>query len=116
MLSGRLIPVYRFGRTTPMRAVAAILVSTLLLGAALAAAEDKTRPGTLLMVENNGNPIVLRDSDTLITGATFKPPVEITLVAKTDSTNIRVGYAANQIIFNWELHKKQLRVDGGPAN
>jgi hypothetical protein len=68
------------------------------------------------MVENNGNPIVLRDSDTLITGATFKPPVEITLVAKTDSTNIRVGYAANQVIFNWELNKKQLRVDGGPAN
>jgi hypothetical protein len=99
-----------------MRAVAATLLSTLLVGAELATAEDKSPPVTFLVVENNSDPIVLRNSDTLVTGATFKPPVEITLVAKTESTNIRVGYAANQVIFNWELNKKQLRVDGGPAN
>ncbi|MDR3457440.1 MAG: hypothetical protein P4N60_08340 [Verrucomicrobiae bacterium] len=60
--------------------------------------------------------IVLRDSDRLTTPSTFKPPVEITIVAKTDSTDLRIGYTADQVIFNWELDPTQLRVDGGPAN
>jgi hypothetical protein len=59
---------------------------------------------------------VLRETDSLATVHSFKPPVEITLVAKTDSTNIRMSYAANQIIFNWEVDPTQLRVDGGPAD
>jgi hypothetical protein len=42
--------------------------------------------------------------------------VEITIVAKTDSTNLRLAYAADQVIFNWELDRNQIRVDGGPAN
>jgi hypothetical protein len=42
--------------------------------------------------------------------------VEITVVAKTDSTNLRLAYAADQIIFNWEGNQSQLRVDGGPAD
>jgi hypothetical protein len=46
----------------------------------------------------------------------YRPPIEITVVAKTDSTNLRLGYAADQIIFNWEMNPLQLRVDGGPAN
>jgi hypothetical protein len=60
--------------------------------------------------------IVLEDSDKLVSPDTFRPPVEITIVAKTDSTNLRMGYAADQVIFNWELDQNQLRVDGGPAD
>ena len=46
----------------------------------------------------------------------YRPPIEITVVAKTDSTNLRLAYAADQIIFNWEINPSQLRVDGGPAD
>jgi hypothetical protein len=59
---------------------------------------------------------VLTGSDRLSTPGTFKPPVDISVVAKTDSTNLRLAYAAEQVIFNWELDPEQLRVDGGPAN
>jgi hypothetical protein len=60
--------------------------------------------------------IVLDDDDRMVTPMSFKPPVEITIAAKTDSTNLRIGYAADQVIFNWELNPHELRVDGGPAN
>jgi hypothetical protein len=60
--------------------------------------------------------ILLKGDDRLNTPGTFRPPVEITVVAKTDSTDLRLGYAADQIIFNWELDPEQLRVDGGPAD
>ena len=60
--------------------------------------------------------LVLRDADRLCTPGTFKPPVEIKIVAKTDSTDLRIGYTADQVIFNWELDQEQLRVDGGPAD
>ena len=60
--------------------------------------------------------IVLDDSDRLSTPGTFKPPVEITIVAKTDSTDLRIAYAADQLIFNWAMDRKQLRVDGGAAD
>ena len=59
---------------------------------------------------------VLAGADHLSTPGTFKPPVEITVVAATDSTNLRLAYAADQVIFNWELDPEQLRMDGGPAN
>ena len=61
-------------------------------------------------------PTVLRGSERLSTPQSFRPPVEITVVAKTDSTNLRLAYAADQIIFNWEMDPSQLRVDGGPAD
>lgn len=64
----------------------------------------------------NSSGIVLRGSDKLVSPDLFRPPVEITIVAKTDSTNLRIGYAADQVIFNWEQDKDQLRVDGGPAS
>ena len=60
--------------------------------------------------------IVLRGNERLSTVGNFHPPVEIKVVAQTDSTNIRLAYAADQIIFNWELDREQLRVDGGPAD
>lgn len=60
--------------------------------------------------------IVLTGNHRLSSPQALRPPVEITLVAKTDSTNIRMAYAADQIIFNWEMDPDQLRVDGGPAD
>ena len=60
--------------------------------------------------------IVLKGGNRLNTPDTFHPPVEITIVAKTDSTNLRIAYAADQVIFNWELDQNQLRIDGGPAD
>ncbi|HTR42478.1 MAG TPA: hypothetical protein VMH87_12765 [Pseudomonadales bacterium] len=59
---------------------------------------------------------VLKGDQHFNTRQAYRPPIEITVVAKTDSTNLRLGYAADQIIFNWEMKPYQLRVDGGPAN
>ncbi|HWD93221.1 MAG TPA: hypothetical protein VG938_12830 [Verrucomicrobiae bacterium] len=59
--------------------------------------------------------IVLEGSDKLVSPDAFRPPVEITIAAKTDSTNLRIGYVADQVIFNWEQNRDELRVDGGPA-
>jgi hypothetical protein len=61
-------------------------------------------------------PIQLDKSAGLSTQASFKPPVEIIIQAKTDSTNLRLAYAAEQLIFNWERNQMELRVDGGPAD
>jgi hypothetical protein len=58
----------------------------------------------------------LAEHDVLCTPACFRPPVEITIVAKTSATNLRIGYAADQVIFNWEGKGDELRVDGGPAH
>jgi hypothetical protein len=71
---------------------------------------------TIYNARINGGGIVLKNRERFDTPKTFRPPVEITIVAKTDSTNLRIGYAADQVIFNWELDGQQLRVDGGPAN
>ena len=59
--------------------------------------------------------IYLKGSDRITTKASFKPPVEITIVAKTES-NLRMAYAADQVIFNWAHNPTQLRMDGGPAD
>jgi hypothetical protein len=66
--------------------------------------------------KGKGSPVRLKGHDSISTRATFQPPVEITIVGKTDSTNLRIGYAANEVIFNWEGNHHELRVDGGPAN
>ena len=63
-----------------------------------------------------GSPVKLKKDGAISTKASFKPPVEILVEAKTDSTNLRLGFAADQIIFNWEKDRTQLRVDGGPAS
>jgi len=61
-------------------------------------------------------PVKLEGSQAAVTKAHFKPPVQIEIVAKTDSTNLRMSYAADEVIFNWEGDPEQLRIDGGPAN
>ena len=63
-----------------------------------------------------GIPLLLKKNDMITTKAAFKPPVEILVEAKTNSTNLRLSYAADQIIFNWEMARNELRIDGGPAN
>lgn len=65
---------------------------------------------------HKGSPLKLKNGDAATTTAAFRPPVEIMVEAKTDSTNIRLSYAADQIIFNWERNRNQLRVRGGPAD
>jgi hypothetical protein len=69
-----------------------------------------------LVTKGRGSPVILKGQESISTRASFKPPVEITIQAKTDSTNLRMGYAADQVIFNWEKNRQELRVDGGPAN
>ena len=63
-----------------------------------------------------GVPIKLKNGEAAATKATFKPPVEIVIEAKTNSTNLRMSYAADYVIFNWEGNRDQLRIDGGPAS
>jgi hypothetical protein len=69
-----------------------------------------------LVTGHVGSPVKLTKGDVAATKATFKPPVEILIEAKTNSTNLRMSYAANAVIFNWEKNRTELRVDGGPAN
>lgn len=66
--------------------------------------------------EHGNPPIRLDENEFLITKDSFKPPIEITIVAKTDSTNLRIAYTAKDVIFNWEGDENQLRVDGGPGD
>ncbi len=61
-------------------------------------------------------PILLRKRDTLSTLSSFKPPIEIEVVAKLESLDLRLGYAAKEVIFNWERKPDELRIDGGPAD
>jgi hypothetical protein len=69
----------------------------------------------VLRVGRRGSPLKLKSDEIIATQKTFTPPVDILVEAKTDSTNLRLGYAADQLIFNWEGARHQLRVDGGPA-
>lgn len=61
-------------------------------------------------------PIVLKKGDSISTVMSFKPPVEIEVVAKIEKLDLRLGYAADQLIFNWERRPDELRIDGGPAD
>lgn len=93
-----------------------LLLSLLLAPLFAVAADDPVEHINALAQTRSGTPVALKGTDTISTKATFQPPVEITIEAKTDSTDLRIGYAADQVIFNWRDMKNQLRVDGGPAN
>lgn len=88
----------------------------LILGLMSVNAGDAVEYISKLAEKRSGIPVTLKGTETVQTEDTFKPPVEITLVAKTDSTDLRMGYAASQVIFNWVNHPHELRVDGGPAD
>lgn len=97
-----------------------ILVTTCLLSPAIAPCSE---PGTnfvehisALVGGRTGRPIKIKKGDAAVTKESFTPPVEIEIVAKTDSAELRMSYAADQVIFNWGIIPSQLRVDGGPAN
>lgn len=68
------------------------------------------------LVETGGSPRKLKKNESATTRATFKPPVEILIEAKTDSHDLRLSYAATAVIFNWENNPAELRIDGGPAS
>jgi hypothetical protein len=102
-----------------MRAFLFALAGVVLLQSGLIAADNPEKPVehiSALMNQRSGSPLVLKGNDAITTKAQFQPPIEITIVAKTDSTNLRIGYAADQVIFNWERNRQQLRIDGGPAS
>jgi hypothetical protein len=60
--------------------------------------------------------VVLHEGERIHTADAFTPPVAFRIVTMTDSANIRMKYAADEIIFNWEGNMDELRVDGGPAS
>lgn len=93
-----------------------ILLALLLSPLLALAADDPTEHINAIEPPRSGTPITLKGTETIGTKAKFHPPVDITIEAKTDSTDLRIGYAADQVIFNWRDAKHQLRVDGGPAN
>ncbi len=59
--------------------------------------------------------VVVKAEGAVKSEMSFQPPVEIEYVFKTDS-QVRFGYACNQMILNWEVNGAELRVDGDPAN
>lgn len=49
------------------------------------------------------------DNTYVLTPKAYKVPVRIEVVARTDSSNIRLKYGRGQIIFNWERNHDSLR-------
>lgn len=97
------------------RLLAPLLVLCWLARMTAAADEGKEYVSDLIQ-QHKGSPAKLHGNDGITTRATFKPPVEVTIVAKTETTNLRVGYAADIVIFNWEGSVSDLRIHGGPAD
>jgi hypothetical protein len=60
--------------------------------------------------------VVLKRGVKITSHDSFKPPVAFRLVLQLESEDLRVAYAADQIIFNWGGNKSELRIDGGPAS
>jgi hypothetical protein len=103
-----------------MKLLLTLVSLAMIVAPGIQAADDTEKDGpdhiNALVEKGRGSPVKLEGTQSITTRATFKPPVQITIVAKTDSTNLRIGYAASQVIFNWEVDPQQLRIDGGPAN
>ncbi len=64
--------------------------------------------GALLVVGTDGTRD-LREKEMVTTPETYRPPFRITLVAKTDSTNLRMIYGVGRVILNWEVRLNELR-------
>jgi hypothetical protein len=45
-----------------------------------------------------------------LTPTLFRPPLTITAVARTDSTNLRLYWHVGEVIFNWEVSARRLKV------
>ena len=90
---------------------------TLVVCAALLAGCSSSKPSSASkarLVYPDG--LVLTGTNRLVTPTRYQPPVDIRIVAKTDTTNLRLGYAADQVVFNWEMNPDELRINGGPAD
>jgi hypothetical protein len=61
------------------------------------------------------NTVILHHQAAIHTEEQFSPPVAFHVVVETDLGEVRLQYAADQIIFDWERKPDELRVDGGPA-
>jgi hypothetical protein len=100
-----------------MRTLPLFLLAALVAGAAIAdtlnhAVTDQTAN---LTEKFDRSPVRVTQEQHATTKASFRPPVEITIVART-SSQLRLAYAADQVIFNWEEAPTELRIDGGQAN
>lgn len=62
-----------------------------------------------------GKEMVLQKNDRFISAEKFTPPVEFILVVKTHKDDLRLAYAAKQVIFNWEKNQDELRIDNDPG-
>ncbi len=62
-----------------------------------------------------GREVVLEKPARFTSAGSFKPPVEFTLVVKTRKDDLRLGYTAKQVIFNWETNPGELRIDNDPG-
>lgn len=95
----------------------AVLLGLAHVGFAAAPSEPVEYIGVLAKLRNvsAADGIAITGNEVLSTPEKFKPPVEISVVAKTNSLNLRLSYAADYLIFNWENNPSELRVDGGPA-
>ncbi len=63
-----------------------------------------------------GGSIVIHEPGSMVSQETFTPPVTFRITVQTDSKDIRIKYACEQIIFNWNGNPDELRLDGGPAD
>jgi hypothetical protein len=62
----------------------------------------------------SGEPTAVARGQRITTPAAYKTPVTFQFVVLGGGTDLRFGYAFDQIIFNWEMRADELRVDGGP--
>lgn len=60
--------------------------------------------------------VELGEGDKILTREYFSTPVAFRIRAKTNSTNLRLSYVENEIIFNWEqrMDLGLLAINGGP--
>ena len=59
------------------------------------------------------NTLVVSNKEYLTSKSSYRPPVQIDVVAKTDSNDLRVEYAAGKIVFSWGGNKDQLFICDG---
>jgi hypothetical protein len=60
--------------------------------------------------------VVLKGLGDRLTTGPLSVPVAIHVVLRAHGNDVRFGFAADQMIFNWEMKPTELRIDGGPAN
>jgi hypothetical protein len=75
----------------------------------------ETMRGSYFAKQDDGTYLLSRRGR-ITTIDSYSVPVAFEIVVMSDEKDLRLAYAADQIIFNWEGNKDQLRVDGGPAN